>query len=112
MNFNTDVLLESRETPVLVDFYASWCGPCRMIKPMLEQLSTERSDYKTVYVDIDKHPDLAKTYAIKSVPTLILFNIGKPIGKIVGGISKSQLSKFLDRELPVQWTEITTKSLE
>lgn len=104
MNFEQEVIIKSRDIPVLTVFSTSWCGPCRMLK---QTLSTyERKDIEVKIIDVDQNSSLAQKYQIRSVPTLILFNIGKPISRVNGALSHTQLNKWLDTELPVEWTEI------
>lgn len=69
---------------VLVDFYATWCGPCKMMHPVLDDLSNNNHDLKIIKVDTDKYPELARNYAVMSIPTIILFNDGQIINKNVG----------------------------
>lgn len=97
---------KSRDAPVLVVFTMNNCPPCKMLKPILSELEKERSDCLVVYVNVDTNPKLVSEYQIRSVPTLILFNIGKPISRASGFLSKIQLNKWLNTELPVEWTEI------
>lgn len=77
----------------LVDFYANWCGPCKMITPELERAE---SNVKVVKVDVDEFEDLAKEYGVMSIPTLILFNEGKEIKRNIGFIDKERIEKFVD----------------
>lgn len=77
----------------LVDFYANWCGPCKMIAPELERAE---SNVKVVKVDVDEFEDLAKEYGVMSIPTLILFNEGKEIKRNIGFIDKERIEKFVD----------------
>ena len=77
---------------VLVDFYADWCGPCKMLSPILEKFS---SPIKVIKVNVDTHEELARKYVIMSIPTLILFDSGKEIKKNIGFIGESQLEQFL-----------------
>lgn len=88
------VVLES-EKPVLVDFYATWCGPCRQMSPILEQVSEERSDVKIVKVDVDENQNLAAEYGVMSIPTLIYFKSGKAVSQAVGARSKASLEMML-----------------
>lgn len=88
------VVLES-EKPVLVDFYATWCGPCRQMSPILEQVSEERSDVKIVKVDVDENQNLAAEYGVMSIPTLIYFKGGKAVSQAVGARSKTSLEMML-----------------
>lgn len=76
---------------VIVDFYANWCGPCKMLAPVLEELANERGSVKIVKVDVDKHNDLARKYGIMSIPTLMYFKNGNLEKTTLGFISKEQI---------------------
>ena len=89
-----EVVLKS-ETPVLVDFNATWCGPCRMLKPTLDQVAAERPDVKVVGVDIDENMDLAEEYGIFSIPCLILFKDGAEAERSVGLVPKDRVLELL-----------------
>ena len=82
---------------VLVDFWATWCGPCKMIAPVLDELAGEYAGkLKIAKLDVDANPDTAPKYNIKGIPTLIIFKNGEVAGKKVGAMSKSQLAAFID----------------
>lgn len=83
-------------TPVLVDFFATWCGPCKMMAPVLDEVSSEVAGKAAVYkVDVDKDPQLAQQFGIMSVPTMIVFKGGKPVNQFVGVQSKQALVNAL-----------------
>ena len=92
-NFKKEVL-ESKKT-VVADFNANWCGPCRMLRPILDELSEKDSKTKFVSINVDDNQELAKKYGVLSIPCLILFKEGKEVDRSVGLISKSQLEKFI-----------------
>jgi thioredoxin 1 len=89
-SFSEDVL--SSNTPVLVDFWATWCGPCRMVAPVLEEIATEKAGaLKVVKLDVDANPATARDFQVVSIPTLILFKDGQPVKRIVGAKGKAAL---------------------
>ncbi len=91
-------LIHNNETPVLVDFYASWCGPCQMLTPVIEELSRSyKEKLKVIKVDIDKNPSAAQHYQVRGVPTLILFHKGKILWQQSGAPPKHELEKQLQR---------------
>lgn len=91
-NFNEEI----KDGIVLVDFYATWCGPCKMQSPIIDSLKEERSDIKIMKVDVDKEEDVARTYGIMSIPTLMLFKDGKEVAKNVGFMPKEVLTNWIN----------------
>ena len=81
---------------VLVDFFATWCGPCKMLGTVLEQLKEDRADGKIVKIDVDECSELAKNYGVMSVPTMILFENGKMIDKKIGFMSKEEITNWIE----------------
>ena len=92
-NYHKEVI--ASEQPVLLDFWASWCGPCRMLSPILEQIAQERPDVKVCKVNIDEHPDLASQYQVFSIPTLMVMKGGKVVSQSVGVRPKGQILGML-----------------
>ena len=97
-SFADDVL--KSELPVMVDFWAEWCGPCKMIAPIVEDLAEDYSG-KMVFakVDVDSNPETAMKYGVRGIPTLLLFSGGSPVDQVVGAVAKGELVKRIDKVL-------------
>ena len=92
-NFETEVL--QSEKPVLVDFWATWCGPCQMVGPIIEEIGNEVTDQKICKVDVDENPELAREYRVMSIPTLAVFKNGEMVKREVGAKSKGEILEML-----------------
>ena len=92
-NFQEEVLQSDK--PVLVDFWAPWCGPCRMVSPIIEEIAQERSDIKVGKVNIDEQPELAQEFGIMSIPTLVVLEKGKIVNHAVGARPKDAILSLL-----------------
>ena len=92
-NFNQEVL--NSDKPVLLDFWASWCGPCRMVAPVVEEIAAERSDIKVGKINVDQEPELAAQFGVVSIPTLVVMKDGRIVNQAVGARPKAQLLAML-----------------
>ena len=93
-NFQVEVI--ESETPVLVDFWAPWCGPCRVVAPVLEEIAVEREDVKVVKLNVDENQQTAANFEVLSIPTLILFKGGQVAKKVIGAYPKKRLEAELE----------------
>ena len=96
-NFQAEVI--ESETPVLVDFWAPWCGPCRVVHPVLEEIDGEREDLTILSLNVDDNQQTAAQYEVLSIPTMILFRGGEPVKKVIGAYPKKKLEAELEPAL-------------
>ena len=92
-NFNQEVL--NSDKPVLMDFWAPWCGPCRMVAPLVEEIAKERSDIKVVKINVDEEQELAMQFGVMSIPTLVVMKNGKIVNQVTGARPKAQILAML-----------------
>lgn len=92
-NFNQEVLTSDK--PVLMDFWAPWCGPCRMVVPLVEEIAKERSDIKVVKINVDEEQELAMQFGVMSIPTLVVMKNGKIVNQVTGARPKAQILAML-----------------
>ncbi len=97
---NFDQIVLQAKTPVLVDFWAAWCGPCRLVAPLVEELAEEyEGKISFAKLDVDQNPKMASKYGVMSIPTLLIFKKGEPVSNIVGFRPKAELKRSLDAAL-------------
>ena len=112
-DFRTEVLDASHEAPVLVDFWAAWCGPCRILGPILEKLAGEEGvGWKLAKVDVDAHPDVSAEYGIRGIPHVILFVAGAPLDGFVGALPEPHVRRWLERVVPNKSEQAIRKAIE
>ena len=92
-NFENEVL--KSEKTVLIDFYADWCGPCKMLSPIVEQFANENDNVKVVKIDVDAEQELAIQYGVMSIPTLVVVKNGQEVNRVVGLVSKGQIEEIV-----------------
>jgi len=103
-NFQAEVL--ESESPTLVDFWAPWCGPCRVVGPVLEELAEERDDLKIVKLNVDDNPQTAAHYQVLSIPTMILFRDGQEAKKLIGALPKKKIIGALPKKRILEQLEL------
>ena len=100
-NFDDEVVAASMQTPVLVDFWAPWCGPCKVIGPLLEKIETDYAGrFKLAKIDSEEQQELSQAFGIRSIPTCVLMFQGKPVDGFTGALPEGQIKAFLDKHLP------------
>jgi len=93
-NFQTEVMQSDK--PVLIDLWASWCGPCRMLSPLVDQVAEERNDIKVGKINVDENPELAQAFGVQSIPLLVVVRDGKISGQSLGYVPKEQIIQLID----------------
>ncbi len=98
-NDNFEIEAVKSDKPVFIDFYADWCGPCKMVAPIVEEIADERDDVKICKVNVDDAPEIAAMFGVQSIPTLIVMKDGKVAAATMGAMPKAQLTKFIDEAI-------------
>ncbi len=109
--FQTDVIEKSFEMPVLVDFWAEWCGPCKMISPILEKLAEENKEsWQLAKVDTDKNAEIAGAYGVRGIPNVKLFRKGEVINEFTGALPEPQIKDWLRKSIPSKFADQIEKA--
>ncbi|MBQ2581756.1 MAG: thioredoxin [Ruminococcus sp.] len=95
LNFEQEVMRSDK--PVLIDFFATWCGPCRMVSPLIDEIAEERSDVKVCKVDVDEQGELAAQFGVSSIPTLVVVKSGKVTAQNIGAVPKPKILEMIDK---------------
>ena len=95
LNFEDEVMRSDK--PVLIDFFATWCGPCRMVSPLIDEIAEERSDVKVCKVDVDEQGELAAQFGVSSIPTLVVVKSGKVTAQNIGAVPKPKIVEMIDK---------------
>ena len=93
--FNFEDEVKKSDRPVLLDFWASWCGPCRMVSPIVDEIAVEHPEFKVGKVNVDEEPELAGQFGIMSIPTLLVFKNGQVVNKSIGALPKAKILQML-----------------
>ena len=110
-SFQADVIDASHEVPILVDFWAEWCGPCRFLGPVLEKVEANASGkWRLVKINVDEHQDIAQQYKIQGIPACKLFHKGEVIGEFTGALQEPQVNAFFDQHLPSEERELLNQA--
>lgn len=110
-DFSIDVIQASFKKPVLVDFWAEWCGPCRVLGPVLEQLASQNNgEWNLVKVNSDEYPEISAQYGIRSIPNVKLFHMGKVINEFVGALPENAVKEWLKKNIPNKYHDLLTRA--